>query len=175
MLLNSAPTCTMCVHDDLGERGSIYNCLIARVVPQYAVKLVEIVIYDHSTVQYSWIRLAHPDQVQISYSFRLLDSARSAVSAAILIVPALVLLPPSNCTCWLAHCEINSTRGSIQGNIVYTFHNFSKILVPLLKIESPIFSKSRYSCYKWEQNAHTTSLLNICLQKFGKARKHFLL
>ena len=62
---------TMRVPDHLGGRGSTINCLIVPVVPKRAAKLVEIIIYDHSTVQYSWIRQIYHDQVQILCLFEL--------------------------------------------------------------------------------------------------------
>ena len=60
MPLNSAYTRTMCVHDDLGERGSIYNCLITRVVPQYAAKLLKslsTITQLYSTAELGWLIL----------------------------------------------------------------------------------------------------------------------
>ena len=42
--------CTMHVHDYLRGCGSTFNCLITQVVPQHAVKLVEIIVYGRSTV-----------------------------------------------------------------------------------------------------------------------------
>ena len=109
----------MCVRDYLGGHGSMFNCSIAREAPQCAVKLVEIVIYmyDCSTVQCGCIRSICHDQVQISCSFRLnlvgVQCTYEHRSVARLIVPTLVLFPPSNCTCTciLVHHEVNSTRG----------------------------------------------------------------
>ena len=45
---------TMCVRGYLGGRGSTVNRSIARI--EGAMKLTEIVIYDRSAVQYSYIR-----------------------------------------------------------------------------------------------------------------------
>ena len=54
-------------------------------------------------------------QVQISYLFGLSSLGAQCTykrgSVAILIVPALVLFSPLNCTRMLAQLEINSTRG----------------------------------------------------------------
>ena len=90
--LNSPHTMRMCDH--LGGCGSTFNCLIVPVVPRRAAKLVEIIIYDRSTVQYSWIRQIYHDQVQISCSFELnLPGAQYTYergSVAMLIVSALV-------------------------------------------------------------------------------------
>ena len=115
----------MRVHDYLGGRGLTFNCSIARgVAPQHAAKLVEIVIYmyDRSIVQCGCIRSICHDKVQISCSFRLyLVGAQCTYkhgSVARLIVPTLVLFPPSNCTCISVYHEINVER--IQGNMVYT-------------------------------------------------------
>ena len=79
-------------------RGLTFNCSIARVVLQRAVKLGEIVIYDRLAVQCDCLRSIRRYQVHIiSYSFgenRL--GAQCAYTdergrVAILIVPALVL------------------------------------------------------------------------------------
>ena len=43
----------MRMHDYRDGRGSTVTCLIARIARQRAAKLAEIVIYDHSAVQYS--------------------------------------------------------------------------------------------------------------------------
>ena len=49
--------------------------------------------------------------MQISRSFGLgAQWAHECGSVVILIVSGLVLFPPSNCTCMLAHSKINSTR-----------------------------------------------------------------
>ena len=48
--------CTLRVHDYLGGRGSTVSHSITQVAPQRAAKRAEIVIYDRSAVQYSWIR-----------------------------------------------------------------------------------------------------------------------
>ena len=104
----------LCVRDYLGGRGSTFNCWIAQVAPQRVAKLVKIAIYDCSIVQYSCSRSICHNLVQISQSFGLnflgAQWAYKCRSVAILIVPALVLLPPSNCTRMFAHSEINSTR-----------------------------------------------------------------
>ena len=87
---------------------------LIRIAPQRAAKLAEIIIYDLSAVQNSWIRSIYHDHEQISCSFWLnllgVQYAYEQGSVAILIVPALVLFPPLNCTCMLAHSEINSTH-----------------------------------------------------------------
>ena len=68
-----------------------------------------------SAPEYSCIRSTCHDQVQISllYGLNLLgmQCTYKCGSVVILIVPALVLFLPSNCTRMLAHPEINSTRG----------------------------------------------------------------
>ena len=105
--------------DYLGGCGSPFNCSITLVVFQHAVELVEIIIYNRSTVQYSRIRSIYHDQVQISHLFGLsllgVQCTYERGSVAILIVPALVLFPPSNCTRMIAHLEINSTHGKYSG------------------------------------------------------------
>ena len=99
----------------LGGHGSTFNCSIAQVALQHAAKFVKIVIYDRPTVQCSCIRSICQNQVQVSHSFRLTrlggQCAYECGSVTILIVPALVLSPPLNCTRMVAHLEINSTRG----------------------------------------------------------------
>ena len=101
------------MHDYLGGHGSTFNCSIAWVALQCASKLVEIVINDCPTVQYSWIRSIYHDQVQISRLFGLnllrVQCTYKRGSVVISIVPALVLFLPSNST-MLAHSEINNNR-----------------------------------------------------------------
>ena len=82
-------------------------------------KLVEIVNYDHSTVQCCCIRSISHDQVQISRLFRLNRLGAQCTyergSVAIIINcthPQIVY------TCMLVHLEINSTCGRIQENTV---------------------------------------------------------
>ena len=108
---------TMHVCNYLRGHGSTVNCLIAWVVPEHAVKLVEIVIYDCPAVQYNWIRSIHNDFKYISHSFLLnLLGAKCAYlhgSVVTLIVPALELYPPSNSTHMLAHSELMIPMGRI--------------------------------------------------------------
>ena len=67
-----------------------------------------------------WLESICHDQVQVSHLFRLnrlgAQCTYECGSVATLIVPALVLFPPSNCTHIIAHLEINSTHGK---NSVY--------------------------------------------------------
>ena len=81
----------MRMHGYLGGRGSTVNRSIAQIAG--AVKLTEIVIYDHSAVQYSWIRSIYHYDMQISCSFWLnllgTQCTHEFGSVAIIIVPAL--------------------------------------------------------------------------------------
>ena len=50
---------TLHVHDYPDGHGSTFNCSIASVAPQRVVKLVEIIIYNQSIVQYLSRSSAH--------------------------------------------------------------------------------------------------------------------
>ena len=112
----------MHVHDYLGGRGSIFNSSI-----------VENVIYHQSTVQQSWIRLIliH-NQAQISHSLgpTLLgvQSAHERGSVAILIEPALVLFPPSNCT---LNLKLIVLVGSKYGTLSFAHAHSYRVITTL--------------------------------------------
>ena len=107
----------MHVYNYLRGHGSTVNCSIARVVPEHAAKLVEIVIYDCPAVQYNLIWSIHNNHEHISHSFVLnLLGAKCAYlhgNVATLIAPALELYPPSNGTRMLAHSELIVPMGRI--------------------------------------------------------------
>ena len=103
---------------------------LVQIAPQCAAKLAEIVIYDHLAVQNSWIYHDH-EQISCSFWLNLLGAqcAYEQESVAIITVPALVLFPPSNYTCMLAHSEINSTH---EKNSRKYGISFTEFLVQLL-------------------------------------------
>ena len=147
----------MHVHNCLGGRDSIFNCSIAQIVPERAAKLVEMVVYNPSAVQYSWIRSIYSDHMQISCSFGLnlllAQCAYERRSVAILIVPAFVLFLhlSMNCIHMLAHSEINSTCGknSRKYGIRYTTVYFNR---------SSIVNVC-WSLPSWKQLVSNTSVL----------------
>ena len=66
----------MHVRDYLSGCGSTFNFSIAQGAPQHAVNLVEIVIYDHSTVQCGCI--VDLSRSSADFTFVWAKSARSA-------------------------------------------------------------------------------------------------
>ena len=112
----------MHVHDDLGGRGSVFSCSIARVAPEYAAKLVEIVIYNGSTVQCGYITLICHSQVQISHSFGLnllgVQRTYERESVAILIYTPLFYSRPRIVSACLHTLKLIVPSGRIQGNMV---------------------------------------------------------
>ena len=95
----------MCVRNYLGGCGSMF------IGPQHVAKLVEIIIYDRPTVDYSWIK----SQSSADFMFIWAKSAKSTVCIWAQQCCDINCTRPcfvsTLSTCMLAHSEINSTCG----------------------------------------------------------------
>ena len=128
--LNSPRTMRMCNY--LGGHGSTFNCLITRVAPECGAKIVEIIVYVRSALQYNWIRSIYNNQAQISCSFglNLLGCIRARKYSDInctcpCIVPTLELYPHVS----TLNLILIIPAGRIQGNTVYLILHAWKLTI----------------------------------------------